>query len=89
MQPVILVAAADERGAHVRFKANTIVSWLVEQDHIDLNRCAMLEFEREDHEQLAQLIGYSVSGYADLSYVTDRSFNKAWAARAALIGEGK
>jgi hypothetical protein len=89
MQPVIIVVADDERGAHVRFKANTIVSWLVDQDYIDLNRCARLPFESEDREQLAQLIGYSVSGYADLSYVTNRSFNKAWRARAALIGEDK
>lgn len=31
----------------------------------------------EDREQFAQLIGYSLSGFADLSYVSNKTYNAA------------
>lgn len=34
----------------------------------DLNTLALMDFSRDDWTQLAQLIGYSVSGAGDLSY---------------------
>jgi hypothetical protein len=43
-----------------------------------LNELAMLpNIPKEDHEQLAQLIGYSVSGAGDLSYMDRKLIAKA------------
>lgn len=56
----------------LRFKENRIVSHLLEvagRNGCGLNELAMLEFSREDREQLAQLIGYSAGGFCTLSYV--------------------
>ena len=36
---------------------------------------AVKGFSQEDQEQFAQLIGYSVSGFGDLSYVSDDTFD--------------
>lgn len=70
MQPVELRA-----NGLVRFKENKIVAFLAEGR---LNELAAMGFSDEDWMQLAQLIGYSVSGYGELSYVTNRSY---WQAR--------
>ena len=56
----------------VRFKENRIVSHLLEvagKHGTGLNELARMSFSREDREQFAQLIGYSASGFCDLSYV--------------------
>lgn len=61
----------------IRFKENKIVSWMLDMGRIgqkfDLNTIVMKyragEFSNEDLCQLDQLIGYSVSGFGDLSYV--------------------
>lgn len=42
-----------------------------------MNDLACMEFSQEDREQFAQLIGYSLSGYGDLSYVSDESYDAA------------
>lgn len=69
-QPILL--AADNV---VRFKENKIVSWMLEMGRqgkaFDLNMIAVTPFSVEDRVQLAQLIGYSVSGFGDLSYVPE------------------
>lgn len=69
MQPVVL----DEYGV-ARFKRNAIVRYLIDlcstKGICDMNQLAILPFSREDHEQFAQLIGYSVSGAGDLSYMS-------------------
>lgn len=57
-----------------RFKANSIVQFLTKDK---LNWLATLAFPQEDWEQLAQLIGYSVSGFCDLSYVRPEVANAA------------
>ena len=45
----------------------------------------MLDFAREDREQFAQLIGYSICGFGDLDYVRRRLVAEADAnADAAL-----
>ena len=62
-QPVIM----DANGVH-RFKRNTIISHLYSIGKIDLNAIACEQFPIEDRRQLAQLLGYSVSGYGELSY---------------------
>lgn len=64
----------------------------------DLNEIMLRKFSNEDRMQLAQLIGYSVSGFGSLSYVSRReasecdSIAEQMAAkrkrnRAALKGE--
>jgi hypothetical protein len=64
MQPLV----RDPAGV-VRFRRNALVCYLLDNGGIDLNRLACLpNIPREDWAQLAQLIGYSVSGYGDLSY---------------------
>ena len=63
MQPVEI----DDHGV-ARFKVNKIVRLLLDAGPLDLNKLACMNFSDEDRAQLAQLIGYSVSGYGDLSY---------------------
>lgn len=75
MQPLVV----DSHG-RPRFKENKIVRYLLDHGGIDLNKIAELEFPVEDRQQFAQLIGYSLSGYGELSYVTD----EAYAVAAAL-----
>lgn len=64
-QPLVL-----DEGGVVRFKENPIVRYLLDNGGIDMNQLALLGFTNEDQAQFAQLIGYSVSGWGDLSYVT-------------------
>jgi len=59
----------------IRFQANDIVRDLLDfaQDHgFGLNEIAVRPYRRDDREQLAQLIGYSVSGFGELSYARKR-----------------
>jgi len=53
------------------FKANKIIDFLFKEGLIDMNKIAILGFPDEDHIQLAQLLGYSLSEFAHLSYVSD------------------
>ena len=74
MQPIVM------DGDTARFKHNAIVKYLLSWSSpkgMDLNELAKMEFTREDREQFAQLIGYSLGGYADLSYVGDASVAEA------------
>lgn len=64
----------------LRFKPNKIVQWLLEAGHFSLNTVAMTKFPQEDREQFAQLIGYSLAGFGDLSYVRDETYAAAEAA---------
>lgn len=66
----------DEHGT-IRFKGNAIVQHLLDYGGIDLNKIAVLQFSAEDQEQLAQLIGYSLSGFSELSYVSDATYSAA------------
>ena len=99
MQPV----HEDAHGAH-RFRKNVIVDALVDRDtergrvYPDfparsdggMNWIGSQGFSREDQEQLAQLVGYSVSGYHELSYVSDESAARASALSDALLAvDGK
>jgi len=60
-----------------RFKENKIVTHCLDAGGTDLNKICMIDFSIEDQEQFAQLIGYSLGGYGDLSYVTDESYYRA------------
>lgn len=45
---------------------------------MDMNTIAVAEHSNEDRQQFAQLIGYSLSGYAELrSYVDDAAYMAA------------
>lgn len=66
----------DENGT-LRFKKNAIVSFLLDNGGFDLNKLAVMDFSREDREQFAQLIGYSLSGFGELSYVSDETYGAA------------
>ena len=74
MQPLHLVHDV------IRFKKNELVSHLL--DHGTATGCGMNELAQvdasdEDRQQFAQLIGYSVAGYAELGYVSDESYDRA------------
>jgi hypothetical protein len=70
---------SDSHGV-LRFKRNAIVEqmleWGREHGH-DLNKIAMMDFSNEDRQQFAQLIGYSLDGYSELSYVDDYAYGVA------------
>lgn len=72
MQPIVL--ASD---GVIRFRRNEIVRWLVDTKRLDLNDLARLDFSDDDQMQLMQLLGYSVSGYGDLSCASKKSVRKA------------
>lgn len=76
-----------ERDAHgaLRFKRNEIVRYLLDQGGIDMNALAVLPFSPEDRQQFAQLIGYSLVGYGELSYVDKKAWNRA----AGRVRKGK
>ena len=71
-QPVL----KDERGV-ARFQRNEIVCHLFDSGILDLNYLSKMDFDNEDWMQLAQLLGYSISGYSTLSYVSDESYQIA------------
>jgi hypothetical protein len=75
IQPLIL----DKNGV-LRFKQNKIVDALLsfaQEKGFGLNEIACGNFSDDDRMQLAQLIGYSLSGYGDLSYVSNDSYDAA------------
>lgn len=65
MQPLVI-----DDGV-IRFKANKIVRALLDTGKLNMNDIANLDFPLEDRVQFVQLIGYSVSGAGDLSYMPD------------------
>jgi len=82
IQPLVI----DQNGV-IRFKANAIVRTLLDMGPLDLNALASMPFSDEDREQLAQLIGYSLSGFGDLSYVRDATFELAYREAEILRGQ--
>lgn len=60
-----------------RFVANSIVVKLLETSNLDMNQIATMGFSIEEQEQFAQLIGYSLSGYSELHYVSNESYGTA------------
>lgn len=67
MQPLV------RDGNVIRFKPNKLVRFLLDSGPFDLNQLAAMPFTDEDREQFAQLIGYSVAGFCELSYVSEKS----------------
>ena len=72
LQPII----KDEHGT-ARFEVNGIVRFLLDAGPYDMNFLALIPFSNEDREQFMQLIGYSVSGFGDISYVSEAAIKKA------------
>lgn len=66
----------DEHGTR-RFRANSIVTFLLDSGPFDMNSLARMDFSNDEREQFAQLIGYSLSGFAELSYVSDDTYGVA------------
>lgn len=62
MQPVLIVNGV------ARFKPNAIVKMLLDRGEFDMNKIAAMNFDSDDRNQFAQLIGYSVDGFGELSY---------------------
>src|SRR5271170_6490374 len=86
MQPIYL----DEEGTP-RFKGNAIVRRLFKEKIISLNDIAMWldDVPVEDAEQFWQLLGYSTSGYGDLSFVRPEIIAEADAKAEALLEKKK
>ena len=64
----------------IKFKENKIVSRLLEicdENGYGLNQIFIDFGETEDYIQLMQLIGYSFSGYSELSCVSDKEYYRA------------
>lgn len=77
MQPIV-----EDECKTLRFKENKIVSKLLDfasERGYDMNQIAMGDFSKEDRQQFAQLIGYSVCGYSDLSYSESNAYEIAMA----------
>lgn len=72
MQPL----EVDNEGV-IRFKRNAIIDRLFNERIISLNTIAMWDVPTEDREQFWQLLGYSVSGYGDLSFVRKKTIQEA------------
>ncbi len=71
----------------IRFRSNAIVRWLIDSQRVSLNEIATLpNVPREDMAQFWQMLGYSVSGYGDLSFALD--VEEANAAAVRLRGTG-
>lgn len=64
MQPLVR-----DRNGTIRFKSNKIIEWIIDANRTSMNELAVMPFSDEDRTQFAQLIGYSVSGFGELSYV--------------------
>jgi hypothetical protein len=72
MQPLVL----DDQGV-IRFKQNKIVRALLDTGKLNMNDLAVLDFPLEDRIQFVQLIGYSVSGAGELTYMPEDLIAKA------------
>lgn len=72
----------DDSGV-IRFHKNAIVTFFMDlcrqKGICDLNDIAIMPFSHEDRIQFAQLTGYSLCGFSDLSYVTDADYKAATA----------
>jgi hypothetical protein len=87
MQPLL----RDEHG-RLRFKSNAVVNALLDHGqstNCGLNELRMRDFPQEDWEQFYQLIGFSVSGYGDVSVISRKTVNRADKRAAAFKAREK
>lgn len=76
MKHPIQPLSTDKHGV-ICFKPNAIVRHLLEHGGIDLNQLLALEFNQEDREQFAQLLGHSLRAFSQLPYVSDETYAAA------------
>lgn len=81
-QPLVL----DDDGV-IRFRENRIIRLLLDGGPFDLEQIALMGFTDQERQQLAQLIGYSVSGYGDLRYASGEPVERADRAVDIFIAE--
>lgn len=84
MQPLVI----DDQGV-IRFKQNKIVRALLDTGKLNMNDIAVLDFPLEDRIQFVQLIGYSVSGAGDLSYMPEDLIAKADEQAELIMSQAK
>jgi hypothetical protein len=84
MQPLVI----DDQGV-VRFKQNKIVRALLDTGKLNMNDIAVLDFPLEDMVQFVQLIGYSVSGAGELSYMPEDLIAKADEQAELILSQAK
>jgi hypothetical protein len=84
LQPI----SVDEHGV-LRFRENTVVRYLLDHGGLDMNHLAEEDFPQEDREQFAQLIGYSLGGFGELSYVREETYAAARVMAATPEGDEK
>ncbi len=56
----------------VRFKRNAIVRYLLDAGPFGMDDLSLIPFNVEDRVQFAQLIGYSLCGFSELGYVSEK-----------------
>lgn len=82
----------DKHGV-IRFEANPLVRHLLDDGPFDMNHlrvwCFKNNIDNKYQEQFAQLIGYSLSGFGDLSYVSDLTYERAYASKPPKPEQGK
>lgn len=83
MQPL----SRDANGV-VRFKQNAIVRYLLDAGAAGMNELAAMRFDSDDRNQFAQLIGYSVIGFGELSYADPSIVDAADTAASELPSMG-
>lgn len=66
-----------DKDGTLRFKKNEIVAFLLDAGPFDMNKIALMPWSDEDREQFAQLIGYSLGGFGELSYVSGETYERA------------
>lgn len=77
MQPICLDESVGNESGVIRFQSNKIIRYLCDTGKIDLNALALIPFDDDDRMQLAQLLGYSISGFSDLDYASDEVVDEA------------
>jgi len=60
-----------------RFVPNRIVQMLLDVAPIGMNELACMDFTDQERMQFAQLIGYSLVGFGELSYVDEETYAAA------------
>lgn len=78
-----------DKNGTLRFKPNRIIEYLFETRKLDLNELSKMDFPDEDREQIAQLLGYSLNGFGELSYVTDDTYYAAEKIAEQIIADGE
>lgn len=68
IQPIV----TDSEGV-LRFHPNRIIRYLFDSGRLDLNEIAAMDFDPADREQVCMLLGYSVYGFSDLSFVSEQT----------------